>query len=1029
MTVTRRLLPLLVGLLLASSMALGVPARPAEAAPGDPNEAVAIVVNGQGSGHGRGLSQYGALGWAIGRPDGIPRDYRWILDHYYGGTVMGTTPVGQRITVRMLSYDGASQVSVIAAGGNAQWSLNGVVQAGSYASIVARKVSGSEAFDVWGFPLQACPSSSDALAWWQYLGRASGTRNSQILGFSVPGGDDPNTLAANTLGLCNSSGAVTHYRGNFFATFNVEGTVRLVNDVPVEQYLRGVVPRESPALWGDWGYGLGINALRAQSVAARSYALAQNRYSPYAKTCDTDSCQVYGGAASRPSAGAAATNKEHANTDRAIADTAPLGAGEIRVRPTAPTVPVSTEFSSSNGARTAGVNFPAVDDPGDQTDFNPFVRWTRVLDMAGLASRAGLARITRIEVEADPTLVSKGIYGSTPAWAVRLRLYNGTQSITKTTAWLRSAYDLPSESVTVRLVNRDFATSNDFVFISDSVGASIATSAGAGELPTLLNSVFASETYNTESNRCTVGSCSPATADGLTVARNLTGTPDVAIVELGYNDSQANLGSEIDQVMQALVAKGVRVVGWVTMSERRQSNGAATYAAGNRAIRAAATRWSQLRVLDWDGASWGGSKDRWFTDDVHLNNTGQAEFALWLRDRAIELAGGRPGSPQWVVKVSPGVDLRIPILETTGAPTSGVTGVSMNFTVVDPAGEGYLTVWPCGSTKPEASSLNFRAGQVVANAVVSQVDGTGLICVSSNAAAHVIVDVNSWLTTSAGFTPMTPYRLLDTRHGVGAPRSKVGALDGSAAPLTVRFGGVNGIPTSGVSAVSLNLTATGTSVDKYGGYVTVYPCDVPLPNVSSLNFDNNVSVPNAVIVPMSASGDVCFHVRGRTDLIADVNGWFSSGGSFTKVTPQRIADTRSGMGVVRARVGALNGGGTPLQVPVLNVAGVPAAGVDAVSINVTATGTRANAYGGYVTVYPCGTAPDASTLNFTTGQTVPNAAIARVSASGTVCILVYGEADVIVDVNGWFGSARGFTGMTPVRVSDTRNGLGSVPGK
>jgi hypothetical protein len=180
---------------------------------------------------------------------------------------------------------------------------------------------------------------------------------------------------------------------------------------------------------------------------------------------------------------------------------------------------------------------------------------------------------------------------------------------------------------------------------------------------------------------------------------------------------------------------------------------------------------------------------------------------------------------------------------------------------------------------------------------------------------------------------------------------------------------------------------------------------------------------------MSASGDVCFHVRGRADLIVDVNGWFSVGGSFTKVTPQRIADTRSGIGVVRARVGALNGGGTPLQVPVLNVAGVPATGVDAVSINVTATGTRANAFGGYVTVYPCGTVPDASTLNFTTGQTVPNAAIARVSGNGTVCIMVYGEADVIVDVNGWFGSARGFLGMTPVRVSDTRNGLGSVPGK
>ena len=178
MNVTRRLIPLLVGSLLASGAGLGLVADPVRAAPGDPNEAVAIVVNGQGSGHGRGLSQYGALGWAIGRGDGTPWDYTRILDHYYGGTVMGAAPVGQRITVRMLSYDGASQMSVIAATSNAQWSLNGVVQPGSYASIVARKVSGVEAFDVWGLPLQACPSSTDPLAWWQYLGRASGPRSS-----------------------------------------------------------------------------------------------------------------------------------------------------------------------------------------------------------------------------------------------------------------------------------------------------------------------------------------------------------------------------------------------------------------------------------------------------------------------------------------------------------------------------------------------------------------------------------------------------------------------------------------------------------------------------------------------------------------------------------------------------------------------------------------------------------------------------------------------------------------------------------
>ncbi|NDE81073.1 MAG: hypothetical protein EB037_09175, partial [Actinobacteria bacterium] len=251
---------------------------------------------------------------------------------------MGSAAEGQRITVRMLSYDAAAQVSMVAANGNAQWSLNGVAQPGSYASLVVRRSGGAEAFDVWGNASMSCPSASDPLSGWSYLGQASGPRSSAIVGFAVPDGDVPGTAAANTLGLCGSTGEVTHYRGKFFSTFNSEGAVRLVNDVEVESYLRGVVPRESPALWGDWGYGLGINALRAQAVAARSYALAQNRYSPYAKTCDTDSCQVYGGAASRTSVGAAAINKEHANTDRAISDTALM----IRVRASAPTVPVST---------------------------------------------------------------------------------------------------------------------------------------------------------------------------------------------------------------------------------------------------------------------------------------------------------------------------------------------------------------------------------------------------------------------------------------------------------------------------------------------------------------------------------------------------------------------------------------------------------------------------------------------------------------------------------------------------------------
>jgi hypothetical protein len=73
--------------------------------------------------------------------------------------------------------------------------------------------------------------------------------------------------------------------------------------------------------------------------------------------------------------------------------------------------------------------------------------------------------------------------------------------------------------------------------------------------------------------------------------------------------------------------------------------------------------------------------------------------------------------------------------------------------------------------------------------------------------------------------------------------------------------------------VSLNVTAVNPIAD---GYVTAYPCgDRPL--VSSLNYVKGQIVPNAVIAPVSANGEVCFYSLADTFLIADVNGWFASG--------------------------------------------------------------------------------------------------------------------------------------------------------
>ena len=93
-------------------------------------------------------------------------------------------------------------------------------------------------------------------------------------------------------------------------------------------------------------------------------------------------------------------------------------------------------------------------------------------------------------------------------------------------------------------------------------------------------------------------------------------------------------------------------------------------------------------------------------------------------------------------------------------------------------------------------------------------------------------------------------------------------------------------------------------------------------------------------------------------------------------------------------------GGAFISVQLTDLPGVvPASGVAAVSLNLTATNGVAD---GFITAYPCGPRNEVSNLNFVPGQTVANAVIAPVSATGSVCFYVSQDVDLIADANGWF---------------------------
>ena len=154
-----------------------------------------------------------------------------------------------------------------------------------------------------------------------------------------------------------------------------------------------------------------------------------------------------------------------------------------------------------------------------------------------------------------------------------------------------------------------------------------------------------------------------------------------------------------------------------------------------------------------------------------------------------------------------------------------------------------------------------------------------------------------------------------------------------------------------------------------------------------------------VIAPVDNNGNICFYVYGKTHLLADITGYFPSGSSFATLNPSRIVNTRSG-----SKIGSADGTGEALTINVYNKGGLPTSGIAAVALNVTAVdGENPTRGGGYVTVYPCALGkPDASNLNFTNNQTIPNMVIAPVDNNGNICFYVYGKTHLLADITGYF---------------------------
>ncbi len=338
----------LIAVLAAAATAVVVLAAPGSASR-TVSESYAVPGNGtlqltgHGFGHGHGMSQYGAQGAA---KQGLT--WRQMMAFYYPGTAIATTTGG--IRVRLMAASTGNLVVANASGMR-------VRQAGSATSY---------------------PATGTGISWWRLRKSGSATVLDSYNGAwhngvrSLAGAAELYGPATLRLKI---SGTTRDYRGSLRLT--PEGYTADI--VSMDDYVKGVVPREMPASWM-------AEALRAQAVAARTYAAYDRAAHPTRSydTCDTTSCQVYGGASS-----------EDSRSNAAVVATA----GQVV---TYGGKPAFTQFGSSSGGWTSAGSMPylvAKADPYDGFAGNPVHTWTKTVKKSAVQKAwPSLGTLTRVVV-------------------------------------------------------------------------------------------------------------------------------------------------------------------------------------------------------------------------------------------------------------------------------------------------------------------------------------------------------------------------------------------------------------------------------------------------------------------------------------------------------------------------------------------------------------------------------------------------------------------------------------------------------
>ncbi len=221
--------------------------------------------------------------------------------------------------------------------------------------------------------------------------------------------------------------------------------------------------------------------------------------------------------------------------------------------------------------------------------------------------------------------------------------------------------------------------------------------------------------------------------------------------------------------------------------------------------------------------------------------------------------------------VPAGTTFDVAVTGLSGIPPTGVSAVAVNVTAVDAIRPGFVTVWPSGTTRPLASTLNTSGpGETVPNAAIVRVGANGRISLFTQHASHFVIDVTGWFGTEgtgeAGlFVPLSPIRIGDTRRELGIR----GLPAGRRVDLAV--GAQGSLPAGRVGAVAVNLTAT----EAYGdGFVTHHPGATTRPTASTLNPSRGDTRAGLAVARLGHGDGLSLFSSAGTELVVDLFGYF-----------------------------------------------------------------------------------------------------------------------------------------------------------